>query len=565
MRTGTVALLILAIVSAPSAGGGQTMPNEPVQTTFGSEVELTVVNVDVFVRDRDGRPVEDLTASDFRVFQDDIEMPISNFSVQNRGHLSLEEGEPVGSRPQDSPSTVRPAFVLLYFDNEHLHPVHRGRVMPRLRGFVEQTMHGQVRMAVASARRSMVIRQPFTDDPEEVLAALDVVAHETSGLMVREADRKEILDAMHNDPFFIADQARPTIRAFADEESNVLMDSIAALRQSVTFMAGFDGRGSVVYVSSGVPMTPARGLIEEYVHVYKDPTFLLQMTQRHLGQDFRALALAAANNRVRLHAIDASGLTTGVGFRAEDVAPLGPGVAWSMIANNHESLSYMADTTGGLAVINTNDVEKGLGRIRDDLFNYYSLGYTIGLAEHENDHTIKVELRQHPRYEVRHQRWFTEKSDSTRIDEQVRSALMRDIENNTMNLVLRCGEPRSTAGKNWLVPVDLVIPVGHLTMIPEGDEWVGRVELFVGARDERGREMKPWHREHEIRVPASGSALPTNARHRVSFDLLMRSQNQTVAVGILDTSSKSTSIARTTVRTPSNEPAPKQQAGASSG
>lgn len=82
-----------------------------------------MVNIDVFVRDRDGRPVEGLTASDFRVFQDGVEMAISNFSVQNRGHLSLEEGEPVGSLPQDSQSTVRPAFVLLYFDNEYLHPV----------------------------------------------------------------------------------------------------------------------------------------------------------------------------------------------------------------------------------------------------------------------------------------------------------------------------------------------------------------------------------------------------------------------------------------------------------
>jgi hypothetical protein len=211
MRTGTVALLILAIASAPSVGGSQAMPKDPTQTIFGSEIELTVVNIDVFVRDRDGRPVEGLTASDFRVFQDGVEMPISNFSAQNRGHLSLEEGEPIGSLPQDSQSTVRPAFVLLYFDNEYLHPVHRGRAMPRLREFVNGTMQGQVRMAVASARRSMVIRQPFTDDPEEVLAALDVVAHDSTGVLAREADRKRILDAMHEDQFFIAAQARPTI------------------------------------------------------------------------------------------------------------------------------------------------------------------------------------------------------------------------------------------------------------------------------------------------------------------------------------------------------------------
>jgi hypothetical protein len=297
-------------------------------------------------------------------------------------------------------------------------------------------------------------------------------------------------------------------------------------------------------------MVPARGLIEEYVHVYRDPTFTHQMMRRHLGDDFRALALAAAGNRVRFHAIDASGLATATGFRAEDLAPISPAVAWSVNANNHESLRYMADTTGGLAVYDTNDVERGLGRIQDDLFHHHSLGYTIAPADDERAHTIEVEVIGHPRYEVRHQRWFTEKSDTTRIKEQVQSSLVRDIENNAMGLVLRCGEPRPKARKTWLVPVDLVIPVGQLSMVQEGDDWVGRIELFVGVRDERGRRMEPWHREHEIRVPASDSALPTDARYRLSIDMLMRSENQTVAVGILDTISKSTSFARTTISPP---------------
>ena len=40
-----------------------------------------------------------------------------------------------------------------------------------------------------------------------------------------------------------------------------------------------------------------------------------------------------------------------------------------------ESLAYLAEQTGGFAVLNTNDLARGLGRITDDLRGYYVIGY----------------------------------------------------------------------------------------------------------------------------------------------------------------------------------------------
>ena len=40
-----------------------------------------------------------------------------------------------------------------------------------------------------------------------------------------------------------------------------------------------------------------------------------------------------------------------------------------------EGLTYLAEQTGGFAVSNTNNLASGLGRITDDVREYYVIGY----------------------------------------------------------------------------------------------------------------------------------------------------------------------------------------------
>jgi VWFA-related protein len=43
--------------------------------------------------------------------------------------------------------------------------------------------------------------------------------------------------------------------------------------------------------------------------------------------------------------------------------------------DTQEGLAYLAEQTGGFAVLNTNDLPRGLGRITDDVRSYYVIGY----------------------------------------------------------------------------------------------------------------------------------------------------------------------------------------------
>ena len=46
--------------------------------------------------------------------------------------------------------------------------------------------------------------------------------------------------------------------------------------------------------------------------------------------------------------------------------------------DTQEGMAYLAEQTGGFAVLNTNDLPRGLGRITDDVRDYYVGGYAGG-------------------------------------------------------------------------------------------------------------------------------------------------------------------------------------------
>jgi len=76
---------------------------------------------------------------------------------------------------------------------------------------------------------------------------------------------------------------------------------------------------------------------------------------------------------VSFYTIDPRGLTAvELGFvnsiGGEDTTP-------AMLRTRQDSLRTLAETTDGLAMLNSNDLRKQLGRIADDLTSYYLLGY----------------------------------------------------------------------------------------------------------------------------------------------------------------------------------------------
>ena len=569
---GLIFIVAAALVATAVADDEDQPKKQPVgETTFANEVEVTVANLDVFVRDREGRPVEGLTAADFRILQDGVEMEISNFAALSpeTGEAGSGAGETGATSPTAATALSRsePAYVVLHIDNENLHAIDRKRVLTQVRSFVEETLVSGVQMMVVSSRRSLEIRQPFTDDSNAVIGALHRVGNESGARVARDRERRMIYaqmerwarDAQRSDFTELLNtiearvfmtQVQGQIWSYTEEESGVLQDSLANMHEVVRLVTGLEGRRSIVYVSNGLPMTPGLGLMHEYAKVFWDNSIYARIAQKDYTQEFRALADAANREGVSLYTIDATGLMPLEGFEAGDRYVPEAAASWVTRANLQESLNYMADSTGGLAVLNTNDVTAGLQLIREDLFSYYSIGFSITSNGKDTVHQTKVELPHHPDYGIRYRKWFVDKSLDTRIRERVLQTLVRDLEHNPLDLRLTLGDPAPVTGKRWEVPIRLSIPINSLALEVESGDLVSQIELFFCVRDAEGQGSPTQRREYEIRVPAAQFEPDRVQRYGIVVQMLFKEQRHTVAVGLVDRVNHQTSYARTVVNIP---------------
>jgi hypothetical protein len=253
---------------------------------------------------------------------------------------------------------------------------------------------------------------------------------------------------------------------------------------------------------------------------------------------------------VSLYSIDASGLNPLEGFEAESAYSRDPTASSIGAKNYQDSLRYMAQATGGIAVVNTNDVKAGLETITSDLYNYYSLGYPITTSGTDRVHRIKVELTGEKKYDLRFRRRFIEKSHESRIQDRVYTSLVVDIDDNPMALDLESAPAQTGSTTQWVVPMHVSFDLETVALLPEGDELVGRVLLFFGARDDDGRSSAVQRQEHELRLPRDDYEEGDARRFGFDFRLILEQGRHRVAVGLMDVVTRQASYETTVVTVP---------------
>ena len=96
--------------------------------TLTQKIDVSVVNVDVTVTAKDGTPIRGLTRDDFRVFEDGLEQPITNFYAVESGAAapapSAAEGSPPAGPAASAPPPVREERfrrkILVLIDSSHI-------------------------------------------------------------------------------------------------------------------------------------------------------------------------------------------------------------------------------------------------------------------------------------------------------------------------------------------------------------------------------------------------------------------------------------------------------------
>src|SRR5579883_2581529 len=144
-------ILLLTGVAAAMAQQPPAPAQEPAPPTFKTETRL--VPVDVVVQDKKGNYVHDLEQKDFKVWEDNKEQVIRNFSF---------EANP------SSPVAQQKKYIVLFFDLSSMNTGDQMQARQAAVKFIDANAGPNRLMAVANFGGGLQIAQNFTDDIERL-------------------------------------------------------------------------------------------------------------------------------------------------------------------------------------------------------------------------------------------------------------------------------------------------------------------------------------------------------------------------------------------------------------
>jgi VWFA-related protein len=349
-------------------------PAQP-QALFRSTTRLVVETITV--KDKDGKPVEGLTARDFVVTEDGEPQDIAFVEFQRLRSDAVTAAGAAGAAPAVTPGPASPPapppppvdpavavqistppgggiryqdrrLIVFYFDTSAMPPADQLRAYSNALKYVDTQMTPSDLVAVMAFKDGAVrVRSDFTDNRAALREVIQVL------LYGDDLDGDGIPDNPDGGTAFGQE----------DGEFNVFNTDrqLAALQTAVTMLRPLPEQKSLIYFASG-----------------------LRLNGSDNQAQLRATINAAIRANVTLNPIDARGLVAVAPMGdATRPSPGGLGMFTGRLAENvmnnfqrsQDTLFALAKDTGGKAMFDYNDLSLGIVQAAQNLTSYYILGY----------------------------------------------------------------------------------------------------------------------------------------------------------------------------------------------
>ncbi len=505
MRVTIVAAALLFAVSSQSQQPSQQSPQEPVAAPapLVEKIDVSVVNVDVTVTDRHGKPVPGLTRNDFEILEDGKPQPISNFYSVD-GAQARSDAHPEAATTATNPTlTLSPERfrrkVLVLIDNLNTTPHGRNVALDRLENFVNEHFDdGRYEWSIATIDSRVHVLLPMTSDKKTLHAVVTDIRH--SG--TRKAIRTPIEHADFNSsaafPTVQAEQinypatwgSTATINSFEDETSlNEQMisahSSTDALVDAARAFGSSEGRKIILLVTGYLPL----GTLSPFNRSTPDPA-----VGGHVGEvvsedneldNMREKLVREANaSNTSIYIISAEGLEMPV---QETVTAMSDAPRTSSNTFNTSPMFWLARQTGG-AYMPGNRIDESFADFDRRSATFYSLGYVPQHPEDERYHRLAVHVKGHRDYQLQYREGYSSVSTDLQMTRALRSVLGAFMQPSTMGVSLIFGEPKYR-GIVALVPIKAAMSMESLQYITDARGSRTRLHVYVSIFDPDGRNI----------------------------------------------------------------------------
>lgn len=390
--------------AAGQAQGGQApappgdAPQTDDQPVFRAGINF--VRVDAIVTDRQGNPVTDLTADDFEVVEDDERQTIETFRfvkvdtaapVEPAGRLTTREDEENAAQNDDA------RIFVFFLDEYHVRLGSSLAVRKQLIEFV-QTQLGPRDLVSVMYPLSPLDSVILTRNHDQLVNAIE----RFQGRKFDYTPRNALEDRYADQPTEVVERIRRQVSLSALTGLSV---KLGALRE---------GRKAIVLVSEGyVALLPPqlRGPIATMPGLGNPNRMNPFAGENNVAEDrarftaeldvqseLQRVFQEANRSNTAIYAIDPRGLSTGE-FDIQD--NISSRASQDSLRQTQNTLQVLAAETDGRAIINRNDLARGMQQIVRDSSAYYLLGYNSTQSRSDGKfHPIKVRVRR-PGVQVR--------------------------------------------------------------------------------------------------------------------------------------------------------------------
>ncbi len=513
---------------------------------FAETFDVRVVNVEVFVTDAEGRRVSGLTREDFEVREDGKPVEITNFYAADGG-TAPQAGE------QSAALEEQRLQLAVFIDTTNLAAKARKGLLPSLEEFLARLGSDQrVLFATYGGADGLEVRPLPTANRQEVSAALREAFAEAPTVPGRVAELRMLMRQIQRatspggDRLNMAEAEMDAGRLHEAVDSygkRMYAESRAAIDSLDRFLnglAGLPGRKAVLYVGGSLPLRPMQAIFETWERKFGALTLGPQVANRldawskDLSKELRRVEERANTNRITFYAladaemVDANSAATamyGVWSRAQEDLERG---------NAARALDLMTLPTGGFSELNTGDPAAMLARMRQDFDTYYSLGYTPAQRKPGGSHDIEVKLKR-PGLQVRHRQSFRDRASYEVLADRTLAALFfGPADANPLGATLQLAAGSAEAKGEAMVDLTVRVPMSRLTLVPQGEVHVGRLEVAIAVRDDQGRSSNVTAFKLPVRIPAAQLQQMLARPVAYKTQMKIRPLEHVVAVGVRD-------------------------------
>src|SRR6266566_800285 len=380
-----IATMLLWTLAAAAQQIGQNAPSKSSQTPSISVTTQLVVET-VMVKDKAGNPIEGLTAKDFIVTENGVPQTV-RFCEHQKLPETPSAATTTPSEPEDvtiyhklamtrispeAPEKIRykdRRLMTLYFDMTAMPPADQMRSLVAAQKFIRTQMTSVDLISILRYSGSAVeVLQDFTDDRNRLLSIIETMVVGEDQAWDESPD-----DASTSDVGAAFGQDDSEFNIFNTDRQ------LAALQTAAKMLGQLSERKSLIYFASG-------------------------------------LRLNGLNNQAQLHATIDAAIRAGVSFWPIDArglvaqAPLGDATVGSPgnigmytgasalagtnnFQQSQDTLYALAGDTGGKALLDYNDLTRGIAQAQHAVSSYYILGYyTTNSAQDGKFRRVSISL-----------------------------------------------------------------------------------------------------------------------------------------------------------------------------